>query len=311
MLRSGANDLGGTLMEETISAHGGLVLRLVQVGQGPDRGRGRRRPPGETAHHPLRRGPRGAAAGRRPPTGTCRSCCRCWTEAGGGGQARARATAGGSTMIRPPVSGVGAPQPRGCVPMPARLPSWAWVPGLTTGAIAAVAVLAVQADQGHPAHRHRHEAGQARRRPRTPSSPAEGDRPGRRYRTRLRHRGGGSSTPSTRTGCGWSTPATPPGGRSRCGRATVDPGPRQLQHRHPRAEEPTTGCDGVPDRADHVLHRRRPASAVALLQRGRRLLARPRPPPDARTGGHPRGQEDGKARSGHRHVRAPRSRVVA
>ncbi|MER6625654.1 hypothetical protein [Streptomyces sp. NPDC000931] len=32
--------------------------------------------------------------------------------------------------------------------MPARLPSWAWVTGLTTGAIAAVVVLAVQADQG-------------------------------------------------------------------------------------------------------------------------------------------------------------------
>ena len=32
--------------------------------------------------------------------------------------------------------------------MPARLPSWAWVTGLTTAAIAAVVVLAVQADQG-------------------------------------------------------------------------------------------------------------------------------------------------------------------
>ncbi|MCT7353229.1 hypothetical protein N4P33_13745 [Streptomyces sp. 15-116A] len=32
--------------------------------------------------------------------------------------------------------------------MSARLPSWAWVTGLTTGAIAAVAVMAVQADQG-------------------------------------------------------------------------------------------------------------------------------------------------------------------
>ncbi|WP_345590847.1 hypothetical protein [Streptomyces marokkonensis] len=32
--------------------------------------------------------------------------------------------------------------------MPARLPSWAWVSGLTVGAIAAVTVLAVQADQG-------------------------------------------------------------------------------------------------------------------------------------------------------------------
>ncbi|MFG2679298.1 hypothetical protein [Streptomyces sp. NPDC048392] len=32
--------------------------------------------------------------------------------------------------------------------MPARLPSWAWVSGLTVGAIAAVTVLAVQADRG-------------------------------------------------------------------------------------------------------------------------------------------------------------------
>jgi len=32
--------------------------------------------------------------------------------------------------------------------VPARLPSWAWVTGLTTAAIAAVVVLAVQADQG-------------------------------------------------------------------------------------------------------------------------------------------------------------------
>lgn len=32
--------------------------------------------------------------------------------------------------------------------MSARLPSWAWVTGLTTGAIAVVAVMAVQADQG-------------------------------------------------------------------------------------------------------------------------------------------------------------------
>ncbi|MFF7858700.1 hypothetical protein [Streptomyces sp. NPDC007904] len=32
--------------------------------------------------------------------------------------------------------------------MPARLPSWSWVTGLTTGAIAVVAVLAVQAGQG-------------------------------------------------------------------------------------------------------------------------------------------------------------------
>ncbi|MDG9719976.1 hypothetical protein [Streptomyces sp. DH24] len=34
------------------------------------------------------------------------------------------------------------------MPVPARLPSWAWVSGLTVGAIAAVAVLTVQANQG-------------------------------------------------------------------------------------------------------------------------------------------------------------------
>ncbi|MEV5512974.1 hypothetical protein AB0L50_08490 [Streptomyces flaveolus] len=35
--------------------------------------------------------------------------------------------------------------------MPARLPSWAWVSGLTVGAIAGVSVLTVQADRGpHP-----------------------------------------------------------------------------------------------------------------------------------------------------------------
>ncbi|MEU9225936.1 hypothetical protein AB0D40_16385 [Streptomyces massasporeus] len=37
------------------------------------------------------------------------------------------------------------------MPVPARLPSWAWVTGLTVGAIAAVTVLGVQADRGsHP-----------------------------------------------------------------------------------------------------------------------------------------------------------------
>ncbi|MEV8601600.1 hypothetical protein ACIQKE_14545 [Streptomyces griseoviridis] len=38
------------------------------------------------------------------------------------------------------------------MPVPARLPSWVWVTGLTVGAVAAVAALAVQADRGpHPA----------------------------------------------------------------------------------------------------------------------------------------------------------------
>ena len=78
MLRSGANDLGGTLMEETISRMAGSQLRLVPVGPGPGRHRGGGGPPGQAAHHAVRGGAGGAADGRpRPRTGTCRSCCRC------------------------------------------------------------------------------------------------------------------------------------------------------------------------------------------------------------------------------------------
>lgn len=64
MLRSGANDLGGTLMEETISRMAGSsygsyrsVKDLVAIADAM-------RPPGQTPHHPLRRGAGGTAAGR-------------------------------------------------------------------------------------------------------------------------------------------------------------------------------------------------------------------------------------------------------
>ncbi|WP_437045333.1 hypothetical protein [Streptomyces sp. enrichment culture] len=60
------------------------------------------------------------------------------------------------------------------MPVPARLPSWAWVTGLTVGAIAAVTVLAVQADQAPrpaPAAAARPSAPAARAHP-TPTAPA-------------------------------------------------------------------------------------------------------------------------------------------
>ena len=60
MLNAGANDVGGTLMEETISRMAGsehgsakTVAELVEIGRG-------HRPPRRPAHHDVRRGPRSA-----------------------------------------------------------------------------------------------------------------------------------------------------------------------------------------------------------------------------------------------------------
>ena len=54
MLNGGANDLGGTLMEETISPDGRLRARLGQDGGRAGRHRRRHRPAGAAAHHDLR-----------------------------------------------------------------------------------------------------------------------------------------------------------------------------------------------------------------------------------------------------------------
>ncbi|MEG3627302.1 RAD23 family protein [Streptomyces poriticola] len=70
--------------------------------------------------------------------------------------------------------------------MPARLPSWAWVSGLTVGAMAAVTVLAVQADQGPkpaPTAAARPSASPSAQPTPTPSAPAavpDGSGTGRR-----------------------------------------------------------------------------------------------------------------------------------
>ena len=66
MLSGGCNDLGGTLMEETISPDGRLGARLGAHGGRADRDRHGGRAPGAPAHHHLPR-PGRAAGPRRPP----------------------------------------------------------------------------------------------------------------------------------------------------------------------------------------------------------------------------------------------------
>lgn len=96
MLRSGANDLGGTLMEETISRMAGSsygsyksVRDLVAVAAAAGR-------PAEAPYDPVRGGAAGTAGSRRRPrTGTCRSCCRWWTESGPPRRPLRRASRGG------------------------------------------------------------------------------------------------------------------------------------------------------------------------------------------------------------------------
>ena len=68
VLRGGANDIGGTLMEETISRMAGLAAGLLQDHQRHG-GHGRpARPPPAAAHHPVRHaasGPPGGVGGQR------------------------------------------------------------------------------------------------------------------------------------------------------------------------------------------------------------------------------------------------------
>ena len=64
MLRSGANDLGGTLMEETISRMAGSVLRLVPSVKDLVAIAEAGGPPGPAAYHAVRRGAARSGSGR-------------------------------------------------------------------------------------------------------------------------------------------------------------------------------------------------------------------------------------------------------
>ncbi|MGW8064871.1 hypothetical protein ACVV2G_22020 [Streptomyces ziwulingensis] len=124
--------------------------------------------------------------------------------------------------------------------MPARLPSWAWVSGLTVGAIATVGVLTVQADQGpHPtaaATKPRPSASADARPTQEETAPArvpDGSGTGRRIVY---------SVGQDRV---WLVDASDATRRSfTVWPGTVDPAPGAYSV-GTRREEPTTGSDGV------------------------------------------------------------------
>ncbi|MEV5435126.1 hypothetical protein AB0K80_03680 [Streptomyces sp. NPDC052682] len=132
------------------------------------------------------------------------------------------------------------------MPVPARIPSWAWVTGLTVGAVAAVAVLAVQADQGpHPtatAARPSSSASPSARPTPTESAPAavpDGSGTGRRIVYSLGQKRVwlvDASDATRRTFAVWPGTVAP------------DPGTYAVSMRR----EATTGSDGV--QIEHVLY---------------------------------------------------------
>ncbi|MFI8303843.1 hypothetical protein ACIF80_10365 [Streptomyces sp. NPDC085927] len=138
--------------------------------------------------------------------------------------------------------------------MPARLPSWAWVTGLTTGAIAVVAVLGVQADQGT-----RPTASTSR-----PSTPATADaKPSAEPKEKEKEKGADASAVPADSGTGrrivysldtqqvWLVDASDAPRRSFevwPGTVAPDPGTYTIGTR----TEATTGSDGVD--IEHIVY---------------------------------------------------------
>ncbi|GAB2754369.1 hypothetical protein [Streptomyces bullii] len=132
------------------------------------------------------------------------------------------------------------------MPVPARIPSWAWVTGLTVGAVAAVAVLAVQADQGpHPsptAARPESSASASARPTPKETAPAvvpDGSGTGRRIVYSLGQKRVwlvDASDATRRTFAVWPGTVSP------------DPGTYTVSSRN----EATTGSDGV--RIEHIVY---------------------------------------------------------
>ncbi|MFI7138699.1 hypothetical protein ACIBQ5_13310 [Streptomyces massasporeus] len=128
--------------------------------------------------------------------------------------------------------------------MPARLPSWAWVTGLTVGAIAAVTVLGVQADRGsHPAATSAKPSSTASAQPTpTPSAPArvpDGSGTGRRVVYSLGEKRiwlVDASEATRRTFTVWPGSVSP------------DPGSYTVSSRNAA----TTGSDGV--QIEHIMY---------------------------------------------------------
>ncbi|MEU0216258.1 hypothetical protein ABZ281_14500 [Streptomyces sp. NPDC006265] len=130
------------------------------------------------------------------------------------------------------------------MPVPARLPSWAWVTGLTVGAIAAVTVLGVQADRGsHPTATSAKPSSTASVQPTpTASAPArvpDGSGTGRRVVYSLGEKRVwlvDASEATRRTFTVWPGTVSP------------DPGSYTISSRN----EATTGSDGV--QIEHIMY---------------------------------------------------------
>ncbi|WP_073948464.1 hypothetical protein [Streptomyces kebangsaanensis] len=173
--------------------------------------------------------------------------------------------------------------------MPARIPSWAWVGGLTAGAVAAVVVLAVQADRGpHPTApvAHPRSAPSVSARPSaTPKPPAPPAVPadsgtGRRIVYALAQKRVwlvDESDKPTRTFPVWPGTVSP------------DPDSYAISQRVPA----TTGSDGV--QIEHIMYF---AGKSGVFIAFSNAVDGSSPPPaasDTRTGGIRMGKDDGTA----------------
>ncbi|MER7490426.1 hypothetical protein ABTY20_31990 [Streptomyces sp. NPDC126497] len=174
--------------------------------------------------------------------------------------------------------------------MPARLPSWAWVTGLTTGAIAAVAVLAVQADQGTKPVAATPRPSASATADAKPSAEPEGKRKpapvpadsgtGRRIVYSLGEKRvwlvDASDTPR-RSFAVWPGTVSPDPGTYTIGKRT----------------EATTGSDGV--EVEHIMYFAQKSGVFVAFSNAVDGSSPPPADPGARTGGIRVGKPDGKA----------------
>lgn len=177
--------------------------------------------------------------------------------------------------------------------MSARLPSWAWVTGLTTGAIAVVAVLAVQADQGTKptaATSRPSASATADAKPDAkPSAEPEEEKPaavpagsgtGRRIVYSLDQKRVwlvDASDAARRTFTVWPGTVSPDPGTYRIGSRT----------------EATTGSDGVP--VEHIMYFGAKSGVSVAFSNAVDGSSPPPAAPDAKTGGIRVTKDDGKA----------------
>ncbi|MGW4818370.1 hypothetical protein ACWEP4_05155 [Streptomyces sp. NPDC004227] len=173
--------------------------------------------------------------------------------------------------------------------MAARIPSWAWVSGLTVGAVAAVAVLAVKADQGpHPtaATAHQRPAPSASAspsaKPKPPAPPAvpADSGVGRRIVYALAQKRVwlvDESDKPTLTFPVWPGTVSP------------DPGAYVISNRVPT----TTGSDGV--QIEHIMYFAGKSGIFIAFSNAVDGASPPAAAADAKTGGIRMGKPDGTA----------------